>query len=137
MARATEPSRLLPRLPAEVVALLRALPEKIPARVVCLRGNHEDAWLQVIDAGWTDFVVPRGNGCLETMRSFKGLPMPNEDDGIDIPELKELASASFFPTEVVAWMRALPFFYEDEQAVYGNPLDIAGSGLPVTPPASP
>ena len=118
---------------AEVVSLLRALPEKIPARVVCLRGNHEDAWLQVIDAGWTDFVVPRGNGCLETMRSFKGLPMPGEDDGIDIPELKELASASFFPAEVVAWMRALPYFYEDEHAVYVH------AGLPrkKTPDGSP
>ncbi len=103
---------------AEVVALLRALPEKTPAKVVCLRGNHEDAWLQVIDAGWTDFVVPRGNGCLETLRSFKGQPMPKEDDGVEIPELKELAAAKFFPSEVVAWMRSLPFFYEDQHAVY-------------------
>ena len=33
-------------------------------------------WLQVIDAGWLEFIYPRGNGCLETYRSFAGKPKP-------------------------------------------------------------
>ncbi len=102
----------------EVIALLMGMPSQTEARVVCLRGNHEDAWLQVLSAGWTDFVVPRGNGCLETMRSFKGLPQPAEDEAPDIEELKELAEGAFFPPDVIAWMRALPFYYEDEHALF-------------------
>ena len=28
------------------------------------------------------------------------------------------AQAAFFPAEVVEWMRGLPFFYEDDHAIY-------------------
>jgi serine/threonine protein phosphatase 1 len=118
---------------AEVVARLMELPQRTRAKVVCLRGNHEDAWLQVIDAGWTDFVVPRTNGCLETLRSFKGLPSPAEDEEVTIEELKELAAARFFPDHVIAWMRQLPFFYEDEHAIYvhaGMPRRRSPDGAP-------
>ena len=62
---------------AGVVAWVRELTRRRPhAKIVCLRGNHEDAWLQVVEEGWPEFVMPRGNGCLECYRSFKGLPYP-------------------------------------------------------------
>ena len=61
----------------------RARGRRRPAKVVALRGNHEDAWLQVVDEGWPEFVLPRGNGCLECYRSFTGLPIPDEDDAAD------------------------------------------------------
>ncbi|HEX3851051.1 MAG TPA: metallophosphoesterase, partial [Polyangiaceae bacterium] len=48
---------------AQVVDFVRSLPGKTPAKVVALRGNHEDAWLRVIDRGWDEFVTPPGNGC--------------------------------------------------------------------------
>jgi serine/threonine protein phosphatase 1 len=40
-----------------------------PARMVCLRGNHEDAWLRVRREGWDEFVVPPDHGCFATLRS--------------------------------------------------------------------
>ena len=70
-----------------VVAWLRDFQLTTPAKVVLLRGNHEDAWLQVIETGWPEFVMPRGNGCLESYRSFKGLPTPHEDESPSFVEL--------------------------------------------------
>ncbi len=102
---------------ARVIEWLRALPSHIPSKVVCLRGNHEDAWLRVIDAGWDPFVTPRENGCLETLRSFRGLPCSAADSPTE-EEFAELRKGSFFPTDVVEWMRDLRFWYEDEYAIY-------------------
>lgn len=80
-----------------------------PARVVALRGNHEDAWLKVIDAGLPEFVLPPGNGCLACLRSY----VPGEQVDEDL-----LLSGGFFPAEVVEWMRGLPHWYEDAHAIY-------------------
>ncbi len=90
----------------------------LPAKVVCLRGNHEDAWIQVIDKGWAEFIMPRGNGCLECYRSFKGEPVPDEDEIPTNDEMIGMLDGSFFPSDVIAWMRELPHFYEDEHAIY-------------------
>jgi serine/threonine protein phosphatase 1 len=102
---------------AGVIDWLMALPHNTKAKVVCLRGNHEDAWLRVIDEGWDAFVAPRPNGCLETLRSFtKGTCSP-EDEPSQV-EQRMLCEGSFFPPKVVEWLRALPFWYEDAHAVY-------------------
>jgi len=108
----------------EVIEYVRRMGGEIPARVVTLRGNHEDAWLRVIDRGWPEFTLPPTNGCLATLRSFAGTtsktePLTNE-------ELPALLDGSFFPKDVVDWMRSLPFYYEDEHAIYVH------AGLPRT-----
>lgn len=103
---------------AGVVARVRRLADEGPAKVVALRGNHEDAWLQVLDKGWPEFLLPRGNGCLECYRSFKGLPVPDEDELPNPDEMTSMLEGRFFPPDVIAWMRSLPFFYEDEHAIY-------------------
>lgn len=103
---------------ADVIAYLRALPERTPAKVVLLRGNHEDAWLRVLDRGWPEFVLPVTNGCLATMRSFTGGPVPEEEEGLSQKEAAVVLSGSFFPPDVVEWMRNLPYYYEDEHAIY-------------------
>ena len=102
----------------EVVAFVRGLPSSTKARVVALRGNHEDAWLRVIDKGWPEFILPSGNGCLATLRSFSGGQPPKEGEGMEVEEVKALLTGSFFPEDVVTWMRDLPYFYEDERAIY-------------------
>jgi serine/threonine protein phosphatase 1 len=103
---------------AGVVGWVRELATQVPAKVVALRGNHEDAWLQVIDRGWPEFVMPRGNGCLECYRSFTGGEVPPEELMPTTEELDAMCAAKFFPSEVVDWMRTLPFHYEDEHAIY-------------------
>jgi serine/threonine protein phosphatase 1 len=102
---------------AGVVEWLMELPHQTEAKVVCLRGNHEDAWLRVIDDGWDAFVEPRPNGCLETLRSFTKVPCSLMDEPTP-GERKSLASGAFFPPSVVGWLRNLEYWYEDEHAIY-------------------
>jgi serine/threonine protein phosphatase 1 len=111
---------------AEVVALLRGLPEETPAKVITLRGNHEDAWLRIVDDGWPEFIIPRGNGCLETLRSFEGRPPPG-DEMPNRAEIDAMIKGSFLPPDVVEWIRAMPMFYEDEHAIYVH------AGIPQNP----
>jgi serine/threonine protein phosphatase 1 len=103
---------------AEVVAYLRDLPQRTPAKVVFLRGNHEDGWLRVVERGWPEFTIPQPNGCLATLRSFQGRPPPGEDEGFSREEFEPLMNGTFFPDDVVEWMRALPYYYEDDHAIY-------------------
>jgi serine/threonine protein phosphatase 1 len=103
---------------AQVVEYVRTLPRRIPARIVALRGNHEDAWLRVVERGWDEFVNPPGNGCLAALRSFTGGPPPGEDEMPRRDEVMALQTGSFFPDDVVRWMQDLPFWYEDEHAIY-------------------
>jgi serine/threonine protein phosphatase 1 len=116
---------------AGVVAWVRRFGDTTPARVVCLRGNHEDAWLQVRAEGWPEFVMPRGNGCLECLRSFRGRPLPTDDEMPTYEELEEMFDGRFFPADVVEWMQTLPFFYEDEHAIYVHAgIKRVGDGFP-------
>ncbi len=116
---------------AGVIAWVRDFTRRTPAKVICLRGNHEDAWLQVIDGGWPEFIMPRGNGCLECFRSFKGLPVPHENDIPTYEEYEEMFDGRFFPADVVEWMTSLPFFYEDEHAIYVHAgIKREGEGFP-------
>jgi serine/threonine protein phosphatase 1 len=111
----------------EVVEYVRKLPEQTPARIVPLRGNHEDAWLRVVEKGWDEFVLPPGNGCLAALRSYTGGQAPEEDEMPRKDEIMMLTSGSFFPDVDVDWFRTLPFWYEDEHAIYVH------AGLPKGP----
>ncbi len=109
---------------AQVVEYLRTLPERTPAKVVTLRGNHEDAWLRVASEGWDEFVLPPLNGCLAACRSFTGGAVPEPEDLPDPNERTMIQTASFFPNEVLRWMDELPYWYEDDHGLYVH------SGLP-------
>lgn len=103
---------------AQVIAYIREMQDKASYDVVCLRGNHEDAWLRVIDRGWDEFVYPPSNGCLAAMRSFTGGPTPAEDEMPQAEELEALFRGTFFPKDVVAWMNDLKWWHEDDHAIY-------------------
>lgn len=101
----------------EVIELVRALPARLPADVIALRGNHEDAWLRVATRGWPEFIKPKGNGCLAALRSFRGQPHHKGDDPTK-EELEAMNAASFFPHDVLDWLESLPYWHEDEHAIY-------------------
>ncbi len=103
---------------AQVIDFVRDLQRKGPAKVVALRGNHEDAWLRVISQGWPEFVLPPGNGCLAAMRSYTGDKQPEHDERPKPAEERKLMTGAFFPATVVEWMKSLPFWYEDDHAIY-------------------
>jgi serine/threonine protein phosphatase 1 len=100
------------------IDLLRRLPLSCPAQIVCLRGNHEDAWLRVRREGWDAFVLPPAHGCLACYRSFAGGKFPAPAEVATHEEMAHLCAGDFFPPEVVAWMEALPYWYEDEHGIY-------------------
>ncbi|HRE80610.1 MAG TPA: metallophosphoesterase family protein [Opitutaceae bacterium] len=102
---------------AAVISRLRTLPQTLSAQVVCLRGNHEDAWLRVCEEGWDEFVLPPAHGCLATLRSFTGSSAPVSTPPSDA-ELTLLTTGKFFPDEVITWMDSLPFWYEDDHGIY-------------------
>lgn len=102
---------------AAVISRLRNLSHVLPAQVVCLRGNHEDAWLRVCEEGWDEFVLPPAHGCLATLRSFTGNSAAVSHPPSDA-ELTHLTTGRFFPDEVIAWMASLPFWYEDDHGIY-------------------
>ena len=102
----------------EVLEYVMSFPERTEAKVVCLRGNHEDGWLRVCREGWDEFVLPPGNGCLAAMRSFTGGPPPGEGEVARQDEMMSLTTGTFFPEAVVRWLEALPYWYEDEHAIY-------------------
>ena len=107
--------------------LMNVLPTHTAARLVMLRGNHEDAWIKVMDAGWKDFVVPIGNGCFQTMQSFLGEPVEPLGASPTLAQFERMGAADFFPPSVVRWLHELPFWYEDEHAIYVH------AGLPLAP----
>lgn len=94
------------------------LPRKTKARIVALRGNHEDAWLHVIDKGFPEFLAPPNNGALACYRSYTNGKRPFLGELPKRSELEGISRGGFFPAEHVEWMRALPYWYEDEYAIY-------------------
>lgn len=103
---------------AEVVDYLRHLPDQVPAKVVALRGNHEDAWIRVASGGWPEFTSPPGNGVLATLRSYRGQAPPREGEQPNPEEQQALSLGTCLPDDVVAWLASLPFYHEDEHAIY-------------------
>jgi serine/threonine protein phosphatase 1 len=98
---------------------------------VALRGNHEDAWLQVVDGGWPEFILPRSNGCLECYRSFTGAAQPVAHESTSPEDMLAMLGGKFLPADVVTWMRQLPFFFEDDHAIYVHAgIKRSGDGFP-------
>jgi serine/threonine protein phosphatase 1 len=119
----------------------RELPLLTPARIVPLAGNHEDAWVRVVDYGWPEFLGPPCNGVLHCYRSYIGGPVPGPDDVATPEEMAAMSRGGFFPPEHLAWLRSLAFWYEDEHAIYvhaGVPLvdDRFPHPSEVTPPTA-
>ncbi len=109
---------------AGVVEFLRfQLPALTPARLVFLRGNHEEAWLRVLrQQGWPGYTEPPSNGCFECADSWlRRWPKPPEGD--DRAAL--VHSGGFYPCWVAHWFAALPYWYEDDHAIYVH------AGLPM------
>ncbi len=92
-------------------------PASTPAKVVALRGNHEDGWLRVAAGGWPEFILPPTNGCLATLRSYTG-DLYFDGDHPTQKEYELMAQGTFFPEEILSWMDQLPFWYEDDHAIY-------------------
>jgi serine/threonine protein phosphatase 1 len=114
---------------AGVIRRVREMAGASRAKVIALRGNHEDMWLECFEEPNLGFLLARGNGCANTYRSFTQRPPLNPDDPIDVEELLHFGEVkTWFPRDVLDWMRDLPLWYEDEHAVYVH-AGLEGDGL--------
>jgi serine/threonine protein phosphatase 1 len=52
------------------------------------------------------------------MRSFAGGPLPTSGELPTADERDAILRGSFFPADVVTWMRGLPSWFEDSHAIY-------------------
>jgi serine/threonine protein phosphatase 1 len=102
-----------------VVEWVRRFVAESPTKTICLRGNHEDKWIQSFAKPDLPFLIQWGNGCAATFRSYVGGPPLVEEETLEIPEIQRMLQVSdWLPADVAAWMDSLPLWYEDEHAVY-------------------
>jgi len=102
-----------------VIERVRRLAADGPARVVALRGNHEDRWIACHAEPDVAFLLPPGNGCANMYLSFAGRPALGEGGALDKDDfLRLLQVSAWLPADVVAWMDGLPLWHEDEHALY-------------------
>jgi len=103
-----------------VVARVRALAAGgTPARVVTLRGNHEDKWIECWSEPDAVFLLSLQNGCAATFRSFSGGAALQPEERLSREEIARYVEVpSWFPRDLRTWMETLPFWHEDEHAIY-------------------
>lgn len=104
-----------------VVDIVMKLAESNP-RVVVLRGNHEQMLLDCLDYGDLQWLIPE-NGGLATLSAY----------GFELEELKDVSDIKI-PEDHVAFFRSLPFYHEDEQAIYVHAGLIPGEPASETDP---
>ncbi len=88
-----------------VVDLVMQLADSNP-NIVVLRGNHEQMLLDCLDYQDPQWLVPE-NGGLTTVESY----------GYDLHEIEDI-SEIILPDAHIEFFRSLPFYHEDEQAIY-------------------
>lgn len=84
-----------------VMSLVSANPN-----IVVLRGNHEQMLLDCLDYGDLQWLIPE-NGGLATLEAY----------GFALDQLKDVSDIKI-PEAHVDFFRGLPFYHEDEQAIY-------------------
>jgi serine/threonine protein phosphatase 1 len=104
-----------------VVDIVMKLAKSNP-RVVVLRGNHEQMLLDCLDYGDLQWLIPE-NGGLATLSAY----------GFELEDLKDVSDIKI-PEDHVAFFRSLPFYHEDEQAIYVHAGLIPGEPASETDP---
>jgi calcineurin-like phosphoesterase family protein len=90
-----------PGVVSRVMELVKANPN-----IVVLRGNHEQMLLDCLDYGDLQWLIPE-NGGLATLSGY----------GFELDQLKDVSDIKL-PEEHVEFLRSLPYYHEDEQAIY-------------------
>jgi serine/threonine protein phosphatase 1 len=103
-----------------VVERVRSIVANAKHKVVTLRGNHEDLWMDCYDSTpHLGFLLPRANGCPDTFRSFTNGPRLPLDEALPHEEIAKMCDVrNWFPADVYEWFKSLPCYYEDEHAIY-------------------
>lgn len=100
-----------PGVVADVLELQREQPE----RVVTLRGNHEQMLLDCIDEGARIWLAPRTGG-VRTFEQYTNTALNIKSD--EEFEAAQQKIEDSVPSEHIAFFRRMPFYHEDEYALY-------------------
>src|SRR5215470_3547755 len=86
-----------------------------PERVICLRGNHEQMLMDFLEGQSTIWLTPVTGG----ERTFEQYThhRAHARSEADLEEMRRIFEESF-PSEHLEFMQELPFYYEDEHAIY-------------------
>lgn len=135
-----------------VIRYVQRFARESVAKVVTLRGNHEDIWIECHRSPNPGYLLPRGNGCVDMFRSFTDQTPLRQDEFPGEHDLVRLLDVgSWLPKTIVEWMSALPLWHEDEHGIYvhaglesvaphvghvaaGNPASPPGNGAVTTEP---
>ncbi|MEW6129709.1 MAG: metallophosphoesterase [Acidobacteriota bacterium] len=90
-----------PGVVGRVIELCEANPQ-----VVVLRGNHEQMMLDCLEYGELQWLIPENGGQI-TLASY----------GINLSEIEDISDIKI-PQEHIDFCNSLPFYHEDEQAIY-------------------
>src|SRR5215813_5554779 len=103
-----------PDAPGTVESVLQ-VQEKTPSHVTCLRGNHEQMLLDFIDGNSNIWITPVTGG-ERTFEQYTGrLAIAHTE--AELGDLRRTVEQSI-PPKHLEFMRAMPFFYEDDYAIY-------------------
>ena len=86
-----------------------------PQRVICLRGNHEQMLMDFLKGYSNVWLTPVAGG-ERTFEQYTGRSV-RLDSEKDLEEMRQ-AFEQAFPAEHLAFMQDLPFYHEDEFAIY-------------------
>jgi serine/threonine protein phosphatase 1 len=103
-----------PDIPGSVELVLKLCNEN-PERVHCLRGNHEQMLLDFIDRTSTIW-IDSSTGGDQTFAQYTGRPLRLQVEA-DFEAARQTIAQSI-PPEQIAFFRRLPFFHEDDYALY-------------------
>lgn len=91
------------------------LRQENPERVICLRGNHEQMLMDFL-AGHSSIWLTPVTGGERTFEQYTGESVRVHSEQ-DLQAMRQLFEQSF-PLEHLEFMESLPFYYEDEHAIY-------------------
>jgi len=97
------------------VDFVQRLQQNNPKGVVCLRGNHEQMLLDCIDDGARIWFSPNTGGARTFEQYTNSLLRIASDEDFDTAQNK---IATTVPTEHLEFFRKMPFYYEDDYALY-------------------
>ena len=97
------------------VSHIQKLTGENPQRVICLRGNHEQMLMDFLK-GYSNVWLTAVAGGERTFEQYTGQSL-KVDSEKDLDEMRKIF-AQAFPADHLAFMRDLPFYYEDEFAIY-------------------
>ena len=86
-----------------------------PERVICLRGNHEQMLMDFLEGQTSIWLTPVTGG-ERTFEQYTNHPVRVRTEA-DLEEMRRVFEEKF-PPEHLQFMQSLPFFYEDEHAIY-------------------